>query len=255
MSGGAFLWGWYPTGAVHVEVQVDGVGVIQVYDTKVAGALALNGFQKIAESWQPQAIDPAIWTPTHPATNPLAVAVNPLGINTCLFDVEDAEVGRLIGLANSNRWRIFPTIVGVNHLFRKIVMEWEVYFNNVANIAPATAFMGLVTTAADTRVSNNIVGFGLLANTLVSITDRAGVEEANTGFGDVLEDTMNLLKMEISHDSVLFYVNGTLVASHVTPANLPDQMMYPCWYMASAALGASTFEYYLGAIRIEYIPV
>lgn len=218
----------------------------------------LEGFPYINESWEPANIDLNIWTPTHPATNPLAVVENAapnVGYSVVAFDIEDAENARLIGRANVNRWRIDPTLVDVNHVVKQFLIEWEIYFNDVANVAEATIFMGMVTNPASTRATNDIVGFGITAGALVSITDNGGGEEANTGFGEVLEDTRNKLRILVSEDSVSFFVNEALVAAHVTGANLPDQLMYPCWYMPSAGGGVDTFEFYLGALRMGYVDI
>lgn len=218
----------------------------------------LEGFPYINEPWEPANIDLGVWTPTHPATNPLAVVENTapnVGYSVVEFNVEDAENARLVGRANVNRWRIDPTLMDINHVVKQFLFEWEIYFNNVAHIDAVNVFMGMVTNPAATRATNDIVGFGITAGALVSITDNGGVEEANTGFGEVLEDTRNKLRILVSQDSISFFVNEALVAAHVTAANLPDQMMYPCWYMPSAGGGADDFEFYLGALRMGYVDI
>lgn len=218
----------------------------------------LEGFPYINEHWEPANVDLNIWTPTHPATNNIVVVENVapnVGYAVVEFDVEDAETARLIGRASVNRWRIVPTLVDVNHAVKQFLMEWEIYFNDVANVAEATIFMGLVTAPAATRATNDIVGFGITAGVLTSITDRGGVEVPQTGFGEVLEDTRNKLRIMVDADNVYFYVNEVLVATHAVAAQLPDQLMYPCWYMPSAAGGFDTFEFYLGAVRIGYVDI
>ncbi len=218
----------------------------------------LEGFPFINEAWEPANVDLNIWTPTHPATNNIVVVENTapnVGYAVVEFNVEDAETARLIGRASVNRWRINPNLVGLNHVVKQFLMEWEIYFNDVANVAEATIFMGLVTTAAATRATNNIVGFGITAGVLTSITDRGGVEVVATGFGETLEDTRNKLRIMVDSVNIYFFVNEVLVATHAVAANLPDQLMYPCWFMPSDGGGVDTFEFYLGALRMGYVDI
>lgn len=246
------------TGAIQQIVSgIDYVIISRLPGTSGGSDISfLAGLPSINESWEPANIDLNVWTPTDPATTPLAVVENTapnVGYSVVTFDILDAEIARLIGRANVNRWRVTPNLSGVNNVMKALVFEWEVYFNDVAHIAAATVLMGFVTNPASTRATNDIVGFGITAGALVSITDRGGVEETNTTFGETLEDTRNKLRIEVGAGAIDFYVNEALVASHTTAANLPDQLMYPCWYMPSGATGADTFQFYLGAVRIGYI--
>ena len=218
----------------------------------------LEGFPYINEPWEPANLDLNLWTPTHPTTNNIVVVENTapnVGYSVVEFNIEDAETARLVGRASVNRWRVNPTLVGLNHVVKQFLMEWEIYFNDVANVAEATIFMGLVTAAAATRATNDIVGFGITAGVLTSITDRGGVEAVATGFGEALEDTRNKLRIMVDENNIYFFVNEVLVATHAVVANLPDQLMYPCWFMPSAGGGVDTFEFYLGAVRIGYVDI
>jgi len=212
----------------------------------------------IVELWASEIISPTLWTVTDPATNPLAVVTDAgvyPGMAVVLFDVEDAENARLIGKANRIRYRVMPTVLSTSFMLKKLVMEFEIYFNDIAQIDQTTAFMGLVKTAAAIRTTNDIVGLGFAANTLVSVTDNAATEEAKTGFGDTLEDTWNKVRIEVQNTNVNFFVNEALVSSHYTPASLPTALMYPTWYFDSLGGGADTFEVYLGAVKIGYVDI
>lgn len=218
----------------------------------------LEGFPYINEPWEPANIDLNIWTPTHPATNNLIVVENAapnVGYSVVRFDIENTETARLIGRASTNRWRIVPNLVDINHVVKQFLMEWEIYFNNVAGVLETDIFMGLVTGVADTRASNNIVGFGITAGVLDSITDRGGARAPLTGFGETLEDTRNKLRIMVDADNVYFYVNEVLHATHAVAAQLPDQLMYPCWYMPAGPAVPDDFEFYLGAVRIGYVDI
>jgi len=220
----------------------------------------LEGFPYINEAWEPATIDLNIWTPTHPATTPLAVVENTapnVGYSVVMFDIEDAENARLIGRAGVNRWRINPTLMGTNHVVKQFIMEWELYFNDLANINAANMFMGLVTTPADTLVSNNIVGFGVTlppAFSVDTITDNGGARLLmGSGILATLEDVRVKFRIRVDENNINFYINEILAATHpVGAGTLPDQLMYPCWYMPSAGGGTDTFEFYLGAVRMGY---
>jgi len=221
----------------------------------------LEGFPYINECWEPANIDLNVWTPTHPATNPLAVLENTaprVGYSVVEFNVEDAEFARLIGRASVNRWRVVPTLMGLNHSVKQFLMEWEIYFHNIAHVDDAHLFMGLVTTAADTRVSTDIIGFGVTlapAWGIDTITDLGGVGRLTIGLGvAIFEDTMNKLRILIDENNVYFYINEVMWALHPL-GTLPDQLMYPCFYMPSAGGGADDFEFYLGAVRIGYVDI
>jgi YD repeat-containing protein len=168
------------------------------------------------------------------------------------FDVQNAENGHLIGRVNSNRWRVYPGIISPHLAIQKLVMEFELYHNDVAHINQATSFFGLVADpAAFIRTSPNIVGFRYDgAGQLMSITDDAG-GEVSIGITEVIEDTWHRFKIEVVEGAILFYVNGVLRTTHPSPL-APNRLMYPSWYFASAGGGADTFETYLGAVRIGY---
>jgi hypothetical protein len=217
----------------------------------------MTGFPSINEVWEPANIDLNIWTPTHPATNNIVVVENTapnVGYSVVEFNIEDAEAGRLIGRASVNRWRAVPTLMGTNHLVKKLVLEFEGYFNDLANVDDTNLIMGWVVNPGDTLASNNIIGFGVdvAGGTLDTVTDLGG-GRVTIGLGwPVLEDTRNKFRIEIDQNNVYFFVNEVFGAVH--PAGtLPDQLMYPCWYMPSAGGGGDTFEFYLGAVRIGYI--
>ena len=210
----------------------------------------------VNEDWQTETIDLNIWTPTHPATNPLIVVTDAVpyqAMHVVRFDVQNAENGHLIGRVNSNRWRVYPGIISSHLTIQKLRMEFELYHNDVAHINQATSFFGLVADpAAFIRTSPNIVGFRYDgANQLMSITDDAGTE-LSIGIVEVIEDIWHKFKIEVVEGEIRFYVDDVLRTTHADPLVLPDRLMYPSWYFASAGGGADTFETYLGAVRIGY---
>jgi hypothetical protein len=146
-------------------------------------------------------------------------------------------------LRSNQRWIAEPTVYNTNQILRRLSWEFECYLQLVGNIDNAHFFMGLSNAAAATRASNNIIGFGLVADALQTITDSGG-ETVNTGFGEDMT-ALNKFKIDISRDSVAFYLNEVLIATHIT--NLPDAPMYLNFYYPTEVGGPSIIS--LGIIR------
>ena len=181
---------------------------------------------ELYEGWQDElGIDFTLWTLLHPATAWVRgagagvaagslVATAPLLIN---------ELSRLVG---NQRWPILPDLSGVNTITRVTQLEFEMTLSDVTQLLIGTCFFGFTPNQADTRANNNIVGFGLVgaapAQALQTITDLAGAETVNTGFGEALA-ALNKFKITIVQvlgvATVQFYLNEALIASHIT--NLP----------------------------------
>jgi len=194
------------------------------------------------EGWQDEAgIDANIWTVTNPATG-TAWARGAAGAYLRATSVPNAnETCRLV---SDQRWVVAPDIYGTNTILRSLVLEFELKLTNVANIDNVLSFLGLSTAANDNRGSNNIIAWGLTADVLQSITDDAGAETVNTGFGETLTN-WNKLKIKVYSGHVKFFINEAEVADH--PNNLPDFPMYFNFFVDTEAGGAATIE--VGVIR------
>ena len=194
------------------------------------------------EGWQDEAgIDLTVWTLTNPATG-VAWARAADGADLMASSIPNAnETARL---RSNQRWVAAPTLYGINKVLRCLILEFEFQLANVANLDNTLCFFGLTPAIGNDRSSNNIIGFSLLADVLQSVTDLAGVETTNTGFGETLTNK-NKLRIEILLNTVRFYINETLVASHVT--NLPDQPMYLNFFADTEAGGTATIK--LGIVR------
>ena len=231
---------------------------ISSVETKISVILALleqigRPEMELYEGWQDRlGINLTLWSLTHPATAwargvgagvaaASLVATAPLLIN---------EVARLVG---NQQWPVMPNLAGTNTILRATEFEFEMTLSAVAQLVPATCFFGFTPNQADTRGNQNIIGFGLVgappAQALQTVTDLAGVETVDTGFGETLA---NLNKFRIRAVQlagvamVQFYLNEALIATHIT--NLPDLPMFPNWYLDTTALGACTPQ--LGIVRI-----
>jgi hypothetical protein len=194
------------------------------------------------ESWQDETgIDPLVWTVTDPATG-AAWARGAVG--AYLMAVAAPNANENARLRANQRWVCAPSVYANNQILRRFILEFEFYAQLVANIDNANFFLGLTNAAGATRASNNIMGFGLLAGALQTITDNAGVETTNTGFGETLTD-LNKFKIDVFLNTVQFSLNEAVIATHLT--NLVDSPMYLNFYYPTGAGGASIIS--LGTIR------
>lgn len=198
------------------------------------------------EGWQDElGIDFTLWNVTHPATGAAWARGAGAGVMadglvaTCAPNAN--EVARLV---TTFRDPIGPDMWGINSILRLTHFEFEMTIANLANLDNVNCFFGLTPNQADTRVSVNIIGFALIgaANALQTVTDLAGAETVNTGFGENLANK-NKFRITIRQTAagvgtIEFYLNEVLIATHI--ANLPDLPMYKNWYYDTNAGGAAT---------------
>jgi len=195
------------------------------------------------EGWQDEAgIDAAVWTVTDPATGG---AWTRGAVGQYLMAVTSPNANENARLRSNVRWLCSPLTYDEHQILQSLSMEFECYLQLVANIDNANFFMGLTDGTTDTRTGNNIIGFGLIADALQTITDDAGAETVNTGFGETLT-AYNKFKIYVANNSVKFYLNETEIAEHTT--NFPNASMYMNFYYPTEAGGASILS--LGTIRI-----
>ena len=202
------------------------------------------------EGWQDElGIDFTLWTVTHPTVGvwvrgagagvaaPFLRATAPLLLN---------ETSQLVG---NQRWQIAPDTWGTNTIVRQTVLEFEFTTTLVANLDNAVCFWGFTPAQADDRASNNIIGFGLLADVVQAVTDLAAAETV-TAIAAADLATYNKFRMEIlavaGVGTVLFYLNEVLVATHIT--NLPDLPMYPNFQFDTEGTGGAVPQ--IGVVRI-----
>ena len=188
------------------------------------------------EAWQDLAIDPSLWTVTDPATGAAwaAAVAGDYIYNTTIPNAN--ETARLVG---DQLWIVPSHAIPLRIVMQRLIIEFELNLANVANIDNTLFFVGLTPGVANTRASNNIIGFGLLADVLQTITDLAGVETVNTAFGETLAQH-NKFRMEISDTEVQFYLNEVLLATHA--ANIPAVPSYLNFFIDTEGGGAATFS-------------
>jgi hypothetical protein len=199
----------------------------------------------LSETWQEETgISEDLWLLTQPATGtPWArTAAGAYLEASCIPALN--ETARMV---STMRWIVAPDTYGDNTVIRKMVFEFSMKLTNVANLDNTLCFFGLTPGQADTRATNGIAGFALLADALQTVTDDAGAETVNTGFGETLTN-WNKFRMEIYAGHVKFFLNGTQIADHA--ANLPDAPAYIDFYFDTEAGGTATPE--IGILRAWY---
>lgn len=196
------------------------------------------------EGWQNEAgIDAIVWTVTYPVAG-AAWARGAVGENLMAYSSPNANNNAR--LRSNQRWVVAPALYGTNKILRRFTLEFEAHFVGFLNFDNVNFFLGLTTAIGDTRATNNIIGFALVgANTLQTLTDAGSAETFNTGFGENLLLT-NKFKIDISLNRVAFYLNETLIATHIVnlPSNWP---MYLNFYAPAGVGGAATIR--LGIVR------
>ncbi len=201
--------------------------------------------ESLVETWQdPASPDLNIWTVTDPATG-AGWLRTVSGAFLYLQTTPNAnEIARLV---STMPWQLHSITPNLNLVVKKTILEFEMVLGVPANVDNTAFFVGFTTAVGDTRASDNIIGFGLIADALQAITDDGGAETVATGFGETLT-AHNKLKIEVYEDNVDFYVNEVLVANSQT--NIPNIPSFLNFYIATEAGGPCAFP--IGMIKCRY---
>jgi len=214
-----------PIGRQWIPIKVNSAGELGIIMPRTS----------LHEDWQDFAIDPVIWTVANPATGAAwgvdAVYVPHLMARTSPNANETAR------MRSNEVWVCGSGYYGNNTLLSKFSLAFEMRLNNVNHLDNGLTFFGLSSGGMATRATNTIICFALLADALQTVTDNAGVETVNTGFGETLTNH-NLFQIEVIAGAVNFYLNRNLIATHIT--NIPNIPMYINFYADTNALGAAT---------------
>ncbi len=220
-----------PVGAHYVILAAESLSAA------LLGVLATGNPPSLQETWQDEAgIDLTVWAPTDPATG---AAWSRGAAGAYLRATSAPNAAENARLRSVQRWPAAPTLYSANMVLRRLTLEFELRLTGPANLDNAACFWGLTPGVADTRATAGIIGWGLVGGALQSVTDLAGVETVNTGFGEVLTN-WNKFRLEVESGRAAFYLNERLVAAHV--ANLPDGAFYLDFYTATGGGGAATVE-------------
>jgi len=200
---------------------------------------------EFSDFWETETIEADVWTETDPATGTLAVDATEAGRMKVGMSPNADEVGRLV---TDVRFRVAPGQVGTNSIIRKLVMQFEGKFTNVANMDNTLCLFGLSAAAGANRSTVNIVGFTLTGDALYATTDAAGTENDAACAGVTLTN-WNKFRIEAYAGNIVFIVNE--VVKQTFTANLPNFMMYMNFFIdTEGGVGATTFD--LGPVRAWY---
>lgn len=199
------------------------------------------------EGWQDElGIDNSLWTVTDPATG---AAWARGAVNDLLMAYVAPNASENARIRSNQRWVAAPENYGVNRILQRFNLEFVAQFVNVANFDNTGFFMGLTTGIADTRATNNVIGWRLngAGNALYAFVDDAGVEDQVVAWGETLTD-INKFKIEIFEGHMSFYLNERLGGGfNFRVTAMPNFPFYLNFYFPTTAGGAATAR--LGSIR------
>ena len=208
----------------------------------LTGSIAAEPANRLIESWQDLLIDANIWTVTDPATG---IPWTPQVSGAFLYNIVTPNANEVCRMRGNHWWVQSWNTPNLNLVVKKLVMEFELMIGVPANLDNTLAFFGLLPSAVATRATQNIIGFGLAADVLQTITDSGGVETTNTAFGETLANH-NKFRIEVIESAVRFYLNEVLIATHA--ANVPTVPMLPTFFYDTDAGGACALSH--GIIRV-----
>ena len=208
----------------------------------LSSSIVAEPTNKLIESWQDLLIDANIWTVIDPATG---IPWTPQVSGAFLYNVVTPNANEVARMRGNHWWVQNWNTPNLNLMVKKLVMEFELMIGVPANLDNTLCLFGILPSAVATRATNNIIGFGLAADVLQTITDSGGAETVNTTFGETLTNH-NKFRIEVIESAVRFYLNEVLIATHA--ANVPTVPMLPTFYYDTEAGGACALSH--GIIRV-----
>lgn len=160
------------------------------------------------------------WTETTGGTGAESIVNGKIRLDTGVNNGSICAIGSNMGISNG--------IIGEdsNFPYTKKILEFQMALVSVANIDNSTFFVGFADTNTSNRATDNVVGFALSSDDLLALSDDAGTEETTDLSGSFTLTDKNLFKIVWREDSVQFYVNGSLVATHTTRLGVPVYVMF-----------------------------
>ncbi len=205
----------------------------------------LEPTRSVMETWQDVlGINPNIWTVTNPATGAAWARGESGGF---LYAESTPNANEVARIRSVQQWIHSANTPNLNLIIKKTILEFELLLGVPANLDNTLSFFGFTNIAGATRASDNLIGFGLLADVLQTITDSGSAETVATGFGEDLT-LHNKFRIEIYEGNIDWYLNEVLIANSAT--NIPTVPCHLNFFTDLDAGGPSVID--LGIVKCWY---
>lgn len=225
-----------------------GSGATSVYDITdllpfLQAQRRMGTLVSLAEWWMGMGVDMTIWLPG--GVTSVFITIAEAAYQKVIFAPAAGVDSRLVSVQT---WPV-GAFTTARRIARGFLLTFEARLVNVANIDNTTFFLGLSPGMGSTRLTDNIIGFGLLGDALRTITDLGGVETVGVPAGIVLTE-WNKYRIYVRADgSVQFLINEAVSVVHTT--NIPLGNFFLQLYVDNEA--AVQGELHLGPIVVSYI--
>ena len=233
-----------PSQGPIIRIPIDYTRLLRnAHATGAATAINTQGPMIINEQWSTATLDGTnTWVTDPTGTGTVARGTN-AGRAICLLNLPaNLDMARIAG----RRTVTNPGVSDPNlDMYQQLVLEFELLFGTVANIANVTdGFFAGLGAGASLRASQNVAGFVLVSDALNVLTDAAAAETVTVVGSSPTLTVSNLYKVVIRNGAVDFWVNKVLKVTHT--ANIPAVPL--TFSLGATAEGATKLE--LGNVRM-----
>jgi plastocyanin len=189
----------------------------------------------LTEFFEDETIDAAVWDETTTNTGTITFTMED-GFKFVRLSTGATNVSTSV-LSSDHRFEFRPNSFNlISNVITRIVLEWDMRFTNVANILNTSFIAGFANDKTSIRTSNNIAAICLNGDVITAITDNNGTEVLNNISAGITVTNWNKYRITaVPGNTVYFYINDTLVATHNVAANLPNNVMYIVFHNANDA--------------------
>jgi len=222
----------------------NGTASVMAYIKALLGTGLVDGAKNIGfnrdlpyltEFFTDETIDAAVWDETITNSGTIAFTMES-GYKFVRLSTGATDVSTSV-LNTDQRFEFRPNSFNIiSNAITRIVLEWDMRFTNVANILNTSFIAGFGNAKTSIRTSNNIAAICLNGDVLTAITDDTGTEATTNISAGITVTNWNKYRITaVPGNSVLFYINDTLVATHNVAAEIPDDVMYIVFHNANDA--------------------
>lgn len=222
----------------------NGTASVMAYIKALLGTGLVDGAKNIGfnrdlpyltEFFTDETIDASVWDETITNSGTIAFTMES-GYKFVRLSTGATNVSTSV-LNTDQRFEFRPNSFNIiSNAITRIVLEWDMRFTNVANILNTSFIAGFGNAKTSIRTSNNIAAICLNGDVLTAITDDAGTEALTDISAGITVTNWNKYRITaVPGNSVAFYINDTLVATHNVAAEIPDDVMYIVFHNANDA--------------------